>query len=1212
MENESPLSSPEPGLTDLDSPQASIRRKSGRVSRKPEFLSQSYSDSNPGAAKRKRDITRDEDEEDDADEDDASESEEISDGEPDEEELREKRRAARKASAKKATSGVKSKTTKSQATHGAKRPRVAGNGIPNQLAIRPAVNGKKTVSRPRKVKPRPSLAAGQNGLYAEVFGKNQTGDTVAAEWLTQYQKDAKAAMHAMINFILKCAGTDLEVSDADIDDPDHAPERINDLSTEYHALGIFEYPLISKARTFKAFQPILEDFFAALVQTLHHSSVLYKQQELYENLQIWLAALSTSGCRPFRHTSTVISLTIMNALCDVAREVMTTVSASRKQLEAEKKKKTVNQGRVNAITSTVEEGESKLEAIDEYLKDGVNIVFVHRYRDIDPKIRSECIAALGRWMHTYREYFFEGQFLRYFGWILSDPSAETRSIVVTQLQRLYSNKDNIAGLRSFTERFRQRMVEMAAHDADVGVRASSIELLDLIREAGLLEPADIDTVGRLVFDVEPRVRRAAGPFFVANVEDVFESTTEEVGDEMNEMFGDEDEDDYESPKRSWIKFKCLVDILQAYDEQENELAPERKSSTARDALFGASLDSRFVLATEAIYPHFAELSQWQSLAGFLYDHSQIPDDPTGDSATGMVKKLYKMQEGQEVILLEVLCCAVKLRILDVAKSDIDKRGRKVKALTDKIPELQEEIAHSLAQIIPQLLNKYGSVPEAASAVLRLEHLVDLDKIQDLQKDATAYTSLLNDINKQFLTHSDQDVLAEAGVAFLHAKSSDDMREALESKVQELWDDIIDALEALSQKKGVVEGSSIPMPTLNDLANTAMRILNLASVTDCTHVLEKKPASKSKGRKKENPEAPFNVLIHLVKRGLREEEEDDESAKAETELVTSSIRTLLFYFMWKVQALTTALSAGKAAFTTAYFETLTKSREVFVASLVAVMRQRSGLDDIRFTATTTLLDLQTLFGTLRHAGLNTGNDEEVIMQTQSLVHEIDSNTQALIAKIHGIAERTYARKLRHPLEPAEDDEPASESDVEREPSDEEDETGAEGESIANERLRATILAEQRLCELTGKIVLAIIGRIIDASGSERGQLKQRLVRHKSRLGQNYREVLSFLDERKPKVIGPRPSRSKGKQAAAGGAQQDRASATKPSKVSKSAERMDDDDEEEDHEPDVDAEQDDEDDLRARGLVEEDNVDEDHEEEDDNPTAPDPDEDEVMGD
>jgi cohesin complex subunit SA-1/2 len=165
MENESPLSSPEPGLTDLDSPQASNRRKSGRVSRKPEFLSQSYIDSNPGGAKRKRDAARDEDEEEDVDENDASESEEISDEEPDEEELREKRRAARKASAKKASSGTKSKKTKSQATHAAKRPKVAGNGVPSQLAIRPAVNGKKTVSRPRKVKPRPSLAAGQSGLY---------------------------------------------------------------------------------------------------------------------------------------------------------------------------------------------------------------------------------------------------------------------------------------------------------------------------------------------------------------------------------------------------------------------------------------------------------------------------------------------------------------------------------------------------------------------------------------------------------------------------------------------------------------------------------------------------------------------------------------------------------------------------------------------------------------------------------------------------------------------------------------------------------------------------------------------------------------------------------------------------------------------------------------------------------------------------------------
>jgi len=1050
-----------------------------------------------------------------------------------------------------------------------------------------------------------------NALSAEVFGKANSSDTVAANWLSRYQNDQSTAMRDMVNFMLRCTGTDLEIDTSEVEDVDNAPTRIDDLQTQYHQLGISEYPLISKAKKFRAFQPVLEEFFGALIQTLHHSSVLYNDENLFENIQIWISALSTSSCRPFRHTSTVISLAIMNTLCDVAREIMTSVSSSRKQVESEKKKKSVNQGRVDAMQTSVEEGEKKLEMVDEFLKDGVNIVFVHRYRDIDPRIRCECMSALGQWIRNYREYFFEGQFLRYLGWILSDPVAQTRAVVVEQLRGLYENKDNIAGLRSFTERFRQRMVEMAAQDADVVVRASAVELLDLIRDAGLIEPGDVDVVGRLVFDAEPRVRKAAGRFFVANVQDVFDSTTEELGDEINELLGDEDEDDFASPKRSWIKFKCLVDMLQSYDSQENDRKSDRSVATSRDALSGTSIDSRFVLATEAIYPHLEELAQWQSLAGYLlYDHSQIAE-ATDDDATGTVRSLYKMEEGQEVTLLDVLCCAVKLRVLDVSKSDVDKRGRKVKALTEKIPELQEEIAHSLAQIIPQLLNKFGSVPEAASAVLRLEHLVDLDKIQDLQKDATAYTTLLNDINKQFLTHSDQDVLTEASVAFLHAKSSDDMKEALESKVQELWDDIIDALSTLSQNEEVQDESSLPSDALTELINTVTRVSNLASVTDCTQVLETAPSSRSKSKKKTTLEAPFNTLIHLAKRGLRGQEEDEDAAKAETELVINSIRTLLFFFMWKVQSLTTALNAGKVSFTTSYFEALAKSREVFVEILVSIMQKRTSLDDIRFTATTTLLDLQTLFSTLRHAGQTAENNEDTLTQTQGLVHEINTETQKLIAKIHGITERIYAKKIRKPLEPAEDDLPTSDEDVEKEPSDdEENESNAdEDEESANiERLRSTILAEQRLCELTGKIVLAIIGRVIDTSGPQQGQLKKKLVQHKSRLGPNYREVLSFLDERRARGgAGSRSAKSKKTAGTKNG--------NAGSKAQKSAKRIEDNDEDEEDSAAErnEVEEDEDEDLRAKGLVEDDNADQENGDEDDNNTvAPDPDEDDVMGD
>ncbi|KAL4760609.1 cohesin subunit IRR1 [Aspergillus foveolatus] len=1203
MEPELRFSSPQPGLTQDTASPSRDRRKSGRATRRPELFSQTYSDANgatAGGAKRKRTTTGDENE-DEVEDVSGSESEEVDeDDEPDEEELREKRRAARKASAKKSSSGTKSKP-KTQGSRSAKKPKVTETRIGNQLPLRPAANGKRLVARPKKMQVRPSLAARETGLYAEVFGKGRDPETVAAEWLTQYQETQTTAMRDLVNLVLRASGTEIQITTEDIEDVDHISRRVTDIQEEYAAERISDYPLISKSRKYRFFQPVLENFFVALMQTLHHSSVLYDDKVLYENLQSWLSSLSSSTCRPLRHTATAVALSNMNALCVIAREVVTSVSTSRKQLENEKKKKTVNKGRVDAIKSSIQEGEAKLELIDDLLKDGVNIIFVNRYRDVDPKIRALSIAALGSWMRTYREYFFEGQFLRYCGWIISDSDVHTRSVALQQLLDIYSNKDNIAGVRSFTERFRQRFVEIATHDSDIRMRTMAIELLDLIRDAGLIEPADVDTVGRLIFDSEARVRKAAGPFFVANVQDVFDSMVEELADEIGEVFGDdEDEEDFESPKRSWIKFRCLADIIQAYDTPEDESAPE-PSIKARDTISGVSMDSRFVLATEAVYPHFDELSNWQSLAGYLlFDHSQISDDPSDDDTTGTVKKLYKMQEGQEMILLEVLCCAVKLRILDVAKSDIDKRGRKVKALTDRIPEQQEEIAHSLAQIIPRLLSKFCSTPEAASAVLRLEHFVDLDKIQDLQKDATAYTSLLNDINKQFLTHSDQDVLAEASVAFLHAKSSDDMREALESKVQELWDDMVDTLGRLSQQTDVTNDNLLPSSVLNELNNTVTRISNLSSVMDCTQILETPLSNRSKGRNKKESEAPFNTLLHLVQRGPRVEipaETDDvEDAKVEAEVVINSIRTLLLYFMWKVQNLRSALEGGKARFSTAYFEALTKSRQVFVEALVTIVKERSGLDGVRFAATTTLLDLQTLFGTLRNVGLGVGNDEDIIFQAQSLIHEFDDDAQGLIMKVHGIALRTYAKKARVPFEPAEDDAPASDSELEREPVDDEEEE----QTLREERLAKKIFAEQRLCELTGKLVLAIIGRILDTSG----QLKKKLLRHKTQLGPNYREVLVYLEDRPAKRAASRPAQSKGKQSTAQDATKSQ-SATVSSKgpiQTKSNERVDEElDEEERRDSDEEMEEDNID------------IDKDNDEDGENQAAtPEPDEDEIMGD
>lgn len=170
MEDESRPSSPQAGMSqEPASTPGTDRRKSGRLTRRPELFSQSYGDATPGGAKRKRGNAGEDDE--DAEEeqgqepDDASESGGDED-EADEEELREKKRAARKKPSKKSSSSGTKSTAKPRTT---KKARVASNGIAGQLALRPAANGKKPSSRPRKPKVRPSLAAGEHGLYGKRF-----------------------------------------------------------------------------------------------------------------------------------------------------------------------------------------------------------------------------------------------------------------------------------------------------------------------------------------------------------------------------------------------------------------------------------------------------------------------------------------------------------------------------------------------------------------------------------------------------------------------------------------------------------------------------------------------------------------------------------------------------------------------------------------------------------------------------------------------------------------------------------------------------------------------------------------------------------------------------------------------------------------------------------------------------------------------------------
>ncbi|KAL9623451.1 MAG: hypothetical protein Q9160_002344 [Pyrenula sp. 1 TL-2023] len=1192
------------------------RRKSGRQTRKPELFAQEEhlgSVIPNGSAKRKRapNGVKETEPRGDGGKESSSEEEEEEEESADEEELKEKRRASRNKKAAKKPAAKKAKVT---------------NGIGSPLAIRTAPSAKSkapNTAKVQKARSRPSQM-NREGLYADVFGRGMTGEVVAAEWLQKYEQNNVDSMRDMVNFVLKCTGSNLQIDSNDIEDVDNVTSKLGDLQEEYQQENPGDYPLISRLKQYSAFRPVLLEFFDALIKSMHASTILYTDSALFENIQQWVDTMSSSGIRPFRHTATVISLTMSNAFCDLAKSLDESIARTRGQLEGEKKKKAVNKARVANIQQNLQDAEEKLDSVQALLKDEFDVVFVHRYRDVDPKIRAECVMSLGYWILTYRQMFLEGQYLRYLGWVLSDTSAQTRGEVIKQLLKMFKDRNNRPALRAFTERFRSRIVEMATADAEPAVRASTVELLELLRQAEFLEPDDIDAVGKLIFDAEPRVRKAVSNFFVANVDGVYVAKVEDLEEEQIDDFlpATNTDGDYLTPKRSWMKFKCLAETLTAYDEDgdEDDVGP----NISREMLVATSMDSRYMLATQSIYPHMDELKEWEELAGYLlYDHSSID----AESLQG----LYKLEEGEEALLLEVLDYAVKLQLVQSSEPQTEKKGRKTQKTRDEILEKQELTAHNLTQIVPKLLNKFGSTPSAASAILRLEHLLNVDLINDLQSSTTTYLSLLDDINRQFLTHSDRNVLAEASVALLNARHYEQAKDATESKVQDLWDKTVESLQRQLNGQNVETRGSISPKVMKAVTDTVSKLANLASISDFSISFETSPKAPTQAKSNRQRSSmvsrlsPLELLLELAKRGVADKDTTEQFVEVEDELSPVVLKTLILYFMWKAQNLLSALKANDiSSLASDKLTSLAAFRDSFSDTLNSIIHSRPLLDPIRLIAITTILDLFTLFSTLRNTPQSRGStavSASTLSEIQSLSPPISPQTQSLILRSHTAAEKSFARKSKKTLEPDpsststskrkkpqradtdapidSDDDNANENDNENEdealapPEEASSDSSSDADNISDadptdeaSRAQSLLIAEQSLCEMTGKIVLGVIAKVVSENA------KERVLRNRGRLGPNYREVVTYLDESRGqggKAKAKKPAASSGAAAATKEqVEKEKQAQNKQQKPRKSEPLVIEEDDIVDPDPDedMDVEEDGEEDLARRGLVEDD--------------------------
>jgi cohesin complex subunit SA-1/2 len=986
-------------------------------------------------------------------------------------------------------------------------------------------------------------------------------------------------MADLFNFVLKCAGCDHKITNHDVEDPDHYTEKIADIQEEYQNQGVTDYPLISKAKGATAFKDSFGGFFKSLIHTMARSDLLFRHEAFMDTLNSWISTLSSAGNRPFRHTATVASLAITTALCEAGKEIAESSARSLRQAEGEKKKGRVNKARVQELEGKAREDSTQLENVNVFISAWFDTVFIHRYRDVDARIRSDCVKALGDWVVTFPDHFFDGTFLRYLGWVLSDTNRETRHEVLRALIALYSDKEKLSGLRTFTERFRSRIVEMATNDSDPSVQADAVLLLDLLREAGFLEPDDIDAIGRLIFDAEPRLRKAVVGFFNENIKDNYDLKLEELGGDeaINDMIGEEDpdSDNFDSPRREWLKFKCLAEILQSYDAyDELESAVVQRPGTDSFILLPDRLDqTRFSLASEALYDCVPELHNWEVLSGYLlYDHTQSTTgkrNRASMNASSPFKEACKLDEKEEILLLEVLNTCVKQQLTQAVEASSDKKAKKTKAQKQVAHDLQEQAARHLALLIPRLLKKFGAVPDAASAVLRLEHVLNLEIFEELRQDLTAYSALLDDIKKQFLTHGRPRVLEEASLALLHASSFEDLEEVTAGKLQGLWEDTVNTLHALSKGRDLTSRGNLNDNNMSALSNTVLRIGNLSRISDSTEFLEAMPVvPRSKSQKAHEREPGIKSIISIIKRGIPTSDLDADTDGQEDELVLQAARIATFYFMWKIRSfIELVTSTGRVPFDA--LESVSETRDAYVESLTDVLRARRGADELRLSLAELMLDLFTSFDGLANVKGSPRNargssqqqaeddeDEDVERDAHVvLALEVPRKTQALLLQILGATEKVLAKRTKRTLEAGDVDE----MDMEEEPeSDDEEEDEAQDEA----KLKQAVLANKRLCDFAGKLILGIWGGILDGKtegiidpATNIGLVEHRLRRNAKYLGPTYKSLIEQIDVGKPGAAAKK-NRSASKSKAA--------EATKSKPAAKSAEIIEESDAEEEDE------------------------------------------------
>ncbi|GBE83439.1 hypothetical protein SCP_0504880 [Sparassis crispa] len=897
----------------------------------------------------------------------------------------------------------------------AKKPRKTKMPAPKATAAKP----KKTATRKAK-QPAPDAEdfdaekvakdtkiSGDNPLFNAIMNPAAALQSTVEDFLEAMVRTPGLSLAELINCVLRACGCNDSVNEDEVVDYDGVVDALDNFTEGLKKDDSPVYPLTSKLSVFKKFRKSLSEFLERLIASSAELGSLYTS-DLMPTLQTWVVAMSSSQLRSFRHTATVIALEMETALCDVAAAVEKEAEVVGRQREGERKRKAaaVNKSKGGSAREKELEGKAaevrqRRTTVAEFLKEFVDGVFVHRYRDLDASIRTECVRAMGLWFKKYPAHFLDGAYLRYVGWVLSDADTHVRLDAVRALALAYEQTAYIgaAALQHFTERFKPRLVQMAVGDTELSVRVAVVQVLQAIDGHGLLEDEQRERLCLLVFDEEARVRKAVSGF----VRGVWEECLEErlVGKKPNAK--DKQRAEVKALGMLLVKWgKTLDKTTEDVDTEDEDASVIDEGSSSRKrakevaSLLSSGQKGRTALAVEALWDEMEPVSDWETLLDvLLLDHSAIGDDSSsqdrgsggsGKQPTG-VDEAWRLEEVEEAVLLEMFVAILRKAQADVANA---KKGED--------ETVSSSMTRALIKGLPRLFVKHQTDENRIADVLLIPQVMNLDLYLEMRM-MTAYASLWDDVTKQFLSHSHPVVLGNAVATIRYMMDATSLSNTNSTKILELEDELSTTLRDAISGRDEIEVASFSEDEVLSLGAICARLAALIGIRDLTSWME-----EDEGGKQSSAWDILNALAERGRLGYKEEES----------MIDRALQVLTLHIIWKARGLTAPdveQSPEEARFT----ERLREQRESLLEKLVefAVGTQSNTSEGVRRAAFQNLMHLHTLF----YPGASIAPDGSRL-PTASLPLELGDEVQYRCAGFVQAEIEHYAEQLEE-LTPAHD-------------------------------------------------------------------------------------------------------------------------------------------------------------------------------------------------